>query len=213
MKSSLKRQRLLLRRLRRFVLTTVLGGLVVVLPIGLLWFLMRALFRWITDLLAPVEELFFFLPRINALLIDLLSIVVILAAFFFIGLFVRTRLGQRLFALLENSFLAPLPFYKVIRDTVQQFLGQQKMPFREVVMVDAFGSPTRMLGFVTSRQSDYITVFVPTGPNPTNGFIFHLKEEQVESLPVKPEEAMRTIIGVGTGSEVLFESPKQTQGN
>ena len=43
----------------------------------------------------------------------------------------------------------------------------------------------------------------------TNGFIFHVKKEQLEFVDTRPEEAMRTIIGVGTGSEVLFYKKNQ----
>jgi uncharacterized membrane protein len=58
-----------------------------------------------------------------------------------------------------------------------------------------------MTGFITDEiQDNYYTVFVPTGPNPTNGFIFHVPPERIEFLDVKTEEAMRSIIAVGSGS-------------
>ena len=110
---------------------------------------------------------------------------------------------------IEVNWLEKLPFYKVIRDTVQQFTGQKKAPFSEVVLVDVFSNDTRMVGFITEELTEtMVTVFVPTGPNPTNGFIFHVNRNQIEYLEVKPEEAMRTIIGVGTGSKVLLKKDK-----
>ena len=205
MKHQLRRPRLFFRRIRRFVYTTILGGLVVVLPLTLLVLIIRFLFNSITTLIAPVKKLLSFPPGVNEFLVNLISLSLILAAFFFIGLLVQTRLGRGFFVGVEETLLTRLPLYRLIRDTVQQFLGQKKMPFREVVLVDVFSNPTRMLGFITDRTDTYITVFVPTGPNPTNGFIFHVKEEQIEYLKTKPEDAMRTIIGVGTGSAILFQ--------
>ena len=63
-----------------------------------------------------------------------------------------------------------------------------------------------MTGFVTDDElgHGFLTIFVPTGPNPTNGFIFHVPEDKVYYVDVRPEDAMRTIIGVGTGSRILF---------
>lgn len=199
----------MLRRLQRFFLTTVLGGLVVVLPITLLVMVVRLIFNFINKLLDPIEKLLWFSEYTKGWIIDLLSIVIIILVFFLLGLFVRTELGRKAVMRLEERFLNQLPFYKILRDTVQQFLGNKKMPFSKVVMVDAMN--TKMVGFITTEpewEDGYYTVFVPTAPNPTNGFVFHVKKEQLEFLKIKPEDAMRTIIGLGTGSEVLFKQEK-----
>jgi len=201
-----KRQQVFFRRLRRFFTTTVIGGLVVVLPISLLILIVRFVVNFITGLLEPVKQLLNFSEDVNTWLIDLISFSIVIVVFFMIGLVVRTEFGNRFIYRLEEQWLGQLPFYKTIRDTVRQFLGQKKMPFSEVVLVDAFGSGTLMTGFVTDNLEDgWYTIFVPTAPNPTNGFVFHVREEQLRFLDVKPEEAMRSIIGVGTGSNVLFD--------
>ncbi|MBK8503269.1 MAG: DUF502 domain-containing protein [Saprospiraceae bacterium] len=90
---------------------------------------------------------------------------------------------------------------------MQQFTGAKKMPFSDVVLVDVFSNGTRMTGFITDEHSSgNFTVFVPTGPNPTNGFIFHLKAEQVERLAdVKTDDALRSIIAVRVGSAGIMK--------
>ena len=100
--------------------------------------------------------------------------------------------------------LSRIPFYSTLRDTVQQFFGRKKMPFSQVVIAEVMN--TKMTGFVTDERDDHtFTIFVPTAPNPTNGFIFHVKESQLEFLDARPEDAMRTIFGMGTGSSKLFQ--------
>ena len=199
------RTRVFFRKLRNFFFTTVIGGIVVVLPISLFIVLIRFIIRFTTRLLAPIKELLKFSTDVNEWIIYLIAFGIVIFAFFLIGLFVRTRFGKRLFTNLEKKWLSPLPLYDTLRETVQQFAGQKKMPFSRVVLVDVFGTPTRMTGFVTEElDEDLFTVFVPTGPNPTNGFIFHVKKAQLEFLDIRPEDAMRTIIGVGTGSGILF---------
>ena len=62
-----------------------------------------------------------------------------------------------------------------------------------------------MTGFVTDHRKDgTYTVFVPTATNPTNGFVVHAKERELEFLDIRPDDALRTIIGMGTGSHLLF---------
>ena len=87
------------------------------------------------------------------------------------------------------------------------------MPFSQVVLVKVFNSETLMTGFITEEMDDELfTVFVPTGPNPTNGFIFHVKRNQLVFVDTKPEDAMRTVIGVGTGSHILFSGHQRKPG-
>ena len=199
-----------IKRLRHFFLTTILGGVVVMLPIALLIVLVRFIWNFISNLLSPMRNLID-LPEVTATwVIDLISLGIVLTIFFFVGLFIRTRIGKDFFKNFERIWLEPIPFYKLIRDTIQQLFGGKKMPFSQVVLVKVFSSDTLMTGFVTEEsRGAYITVFVPTGPNPTNGFIFHVKKEQLIYVDTKPEDAMRTVIGVGTGSSILFDPPVQ----
>lgn len=195
-------------RLRSFFWTTVIGGIVVVLPISILVIGVRFVWRVLETALVPVKELFNFGDGFANWMLDLMSLAIVVAAFFLIGLIVRTELGKKLIFKLERRWLSPIPLYNTIRDTVQQFTGARKMPFSQVVLVDVFNTPTRMTGFITEELVEgRYTVFVPTGPNPTNGFIFHVEKSQLEFVDTKPEDAMRTIIGVGTGSSILFMPP------
>ena len=92
------------------------------------------------------------------------------------------------------------------RDTVMQFFGRNRSFFSEVVLVDLYNSGVLATGFVTDDQGKYLTVFVPTGPNPTSGNIFHLKGEYVYPVKVPVEEVMRSIISCGAGSTKLIDA-------
>ncbi|MTI20990.1 DUF502 domain-containing protein, partial [Fulvivirga sp. RKSG066] len=79
----------------------------------------------------------------------------------------------------------------------------------EAVIIDPFDTGTLMTGFITDKiNDDLYCIFVPTAPNPTNGNIYHVKKEAITFLDVAPQEAMRTVIGMGTGTAKLFKSYK-----
>ena len=111
-----------------------------------------------------------------------------------------------------DSSLAKLaPGYNLVRDITQQLFGDNaNSPFKqgEVAKVRLFGADvtTETTAIITSRhENDWYTVFVPTGPNPTSGLIYHLPPNQVELLEgIKVEEALKTIIACGAGSGELF---------
>ena len=193
-------------RVRRFVVTTFVGGFLVVLPVTIFIIIVGMVVNFIVNLLTPIKSILGMEDASAQGLVNLLAFAIVMVLFFFIGLFVSTDEGREFFNYIEAKFLMQLPLYASIRETTQQFLGRKKMPFQEVVSVDVFGNSTRMIGFITDEaaEGELLTVFVPTGPNPTNGFIFCVREEQVQRLKVKTDQAMRMVIGVGTGAGKLF---------
>ena len=95
----------------------------------------------------------------------------------------------------------------LVKETVVQFLGTENRPFSSVALVEVFGNETLMTAFVTDRHKDgSYTVFVPTGPNPMSGNIYHLEREFVHPVEVPVEVAMRSIISCGAGSARIIEA-------
>jgi uncharacterized membrane protein len=195
-----------MKRLNHFVRTTLLGGAVVVLPVTIFILLAKLIFDTIRALIEPISSILPFRSISSDILLDLIALGLIIAFFFIMGLFVQTRLGQGLISLIESELLHRLPFYGAIKETVLQFTGAKRMPFSQVAVVRPYGPEgTKMFGFVADEhQNGMYTIFVPTAPNPTNGFIFYMEAKDVELVNVKPEDAIRMIIGIGTGASKLF---------
>ena len=198
-------------RMKNFVMTTLLGGLVVILPMTLLIFALTWLFGFVTDLIQPLTDVIVAQAEIKELLADLIVVAIVLAICFFVGLLVRTRLGVWFFHRLDEELLLNIPGYKMIKETVQQFLGNKASPFSSVALVNIYGNETLMTAFVTDEHEDgSFTVFVPTGPNPTSGNIFHLRKEQVHPVDVPVEDAMRSINSCGAGARILLKHRKDS---
>ena len=189
------------------------------LPITLFILLIKLVLDFVRTIVQPVAHVINFTSISNEFVIDLIAVILILAFCFAVGVFVQTRFGKGFFTYVDRILFDRLPFYGTIKTTVQQFTGAKKMPFSDVIMADVFGNDTRMIGFVTDEhENGNLTLFVPTGPNPTNGFIFHVARHQVEFLDMKPDEAMRMIISVGAGASSLFgkvtgETPNSAKPN
>lgn len=202
-----------------FLKTTLVGGLVVLLPLGLFYLLVSFLFYSISGIAKPLLGLSDAYEAFNyPLLVDLFAFVFLVVLCFLVGLLVSTKGGQRWVDRIERRVLFKLPYYGTLREAVHQLLGNSNMNLFKVVLVDLYGTDTLTTAFMTDEtMGDYVTVFVPTGPNPTSGFIYHVKRHQLRHVDVKGEEAMRSIIGVGTGSAHIlnkhfkYESPAAEQ--
>lgn len=192
-----------MRRIKDFFTNTFIGGVVVVLPILIFAYLINWIVSFFGNLVDPIVKLF---PiALNIYFSKFIAFVVVLFVLFSIGLFIRTRIGQSFFSWFEENFLKKLPFYSTIRETVIQFIGNDKTPFSKVVLVKPYGGNAKMIGFVTSKLDEgRYTIFVPTAPNPTSGFVIILEEKHIEHLAISAEEAMRTIIGLGRGAENIL---------
>jgi uncharacterized membrane protein len=199
-----------IQRFRGFLITTFIGGLAALLPITLV----IIFFRWIINLIeryiGPVIDLVTDTDsKLYTIGLYLIAIIFIFLIFFGIGLIIQTRIGRFLNYQLEKKYLMKIPGYKIARDTVGQFFGKNKSFFKEVVIVDLFNSGTLMTGFITDDQGDLITVFVPTGPNPTSGNIYHVPVDHVLRTHAPVEVGMKSIISCGAGSSQIFSELKK----
>ena len=196
------------KRIRTFLRTTLIGGVVALAPLTLI----ILLFRWVINLIGRTLT-----PLVNTIIqnpdpnpyykfaLYLISFIAILLFFFIIGLVIRSRLF-RFLNRAEDRYLLKIPGYKLAKETVQQFFGKNRSFFKEVVLVDIFNSGVLMTGFITDDQGDIISVFVPTGPNPTSGNIYHLGKERVTRTGAPVDLGMKTIISCGAGSAEVFAS-------
>jgi len=195
------------KRFRNFLRTTLIGGVVALAPLTLIILLFRWVINVIGRTLTPLVETILNDPNPNPYFkfaLYVISFAAVLVFFFIIGLIVRTRLF-RFLDRAEDRYLMKIPGYKLVRETVQQFFGKNRSFFKEVVLVDIFNTGTLMTGFITDDQEDIITVFVPTGPNPTSGNIYHFPKERVLKTSASVELGMKTIISCGAGSAEVFE--------
>jgi len=194
-------------RLKSFLKTSLLGGVVVMLPVAILVSVLLWVFRLIMGWIEPLTRLLIKDSQLNEYAAAAIVVALIIAACFFVGVLVRTRLGGFLYRVMEHRVLRLAPGYSLIKDTVLQIFGNRRdSPFSSVALVRLFGNETAVTAFITDTHADgSYTVFVPTGPNPTSGLIYHLPGRYVQPVKVPVQDAMRTIISCGAGSAGLLQ--------
>lgn len=195
-----------MKKLREFVKSTLIGGLLVLLPLTILLYALAWVFNLAHKAIAPLTKIVLEKATLQVIVADVIVIGLLVLICFLVGAFVRTRLGRWIYALIESRLLRRTPGYSMIKETVSQFLDKDKQsPFSSVALARIFESDTLVTVFVTDRHADgSYTVFMPTGPNPTSGNIYHLKGENVFPVDVPVEDAMRSIISCGAGSSTLI---------
>jgi uncharacterized membrane protein len=144
--------------------------------------------------------------RIAADVAAFLVTVLIIAA---VGTLVRKVVGQRLLKPMEY-LLKRIPVIREIYDGVSKFLQMlfgDKAGFQRVVAVKFPSERSWTIGFVTNarpwaipgtEKTSLLTVFIPTAPVPTQGFLILYEQDDIVPLEMTVDEALKLILSGGT---------------
>lgn len=203
-----------MKRWQTYVGLTLLGGLMVALPIAIFIFILQWLLGLVTTVIAPISTWLSSWTPLAEKVADLVGIVLVLGVFFLIGLGVKTSVGRWLHNRVDEWLSRFAPGYSTIREVVMQFFGGENntsLLRGQVCRAYIMGrqNPVSVTAIVTARhENGDCTVYVPTAPIPSSGFVYHLTEDCVELLPhISVEAAMRTVISCGSGSQIISDPP------
>lgn len=204
-------------RTAHFIRRSLLGGVVVLLPVAIIGFFFKWIYATITGMIEPFTRVLvtgFGVPRLAA---DWLVVLLIVLFCFAVGHLVTTRMGGWFWQRVENKLMLRLPGYRTVREVINQLMGSShESPFKrgEVARVWLYGGEVdvSVTALVTSRHEDgHVTVFVPTGPNPTSGFIYHVDQALVQLCPeIGVEQMMKSVVSCGAGSGPMFDRVNRT---
>lgn len=193
-----------MKSIRSYLIT----GLVVWLPI-LVTFLVV---RFIVDLLGrsvallpdayqPQQLVGVNIPGIGVLFSLLLLLIT--------GIVATNFLGQHLMRFSE-SLLDRIPLVRTVYSSTKQvinaILSTNSQAFRKVVLVEyprkgmwSIAFQTNDNGFGQNHPTDepMISVFIPTTPNPTSGFLMMVAKSEVKELSMTIDEALKCVISLG----------------
>ena len=188
-----------------FVKTTIIGGLLFLVPGLLLVLVIKSAFELITKVLVPIER---FLPLKSfggVAVAHLLAILIILVICFAAGLAARTRLGRTLSDALEKAIARKVPGFSLIKGMTGEVANIQSQS--DICVVLARIEEAWMLSFILEKlENGLLVLFVPSAPTPAAGSVYYLSEDRVKRLDVRVSTAMKVIMRLGLGSGELLQS-------
>jgi uncharacterized membrane protein len=135
----------------------------------------------------------------------ILSLGVLLVAVYLLGEIAHHVVGRRVLSLGEGIVMR-VPLVKVVysasKQVVAAFQGRGTRAFQSVVYLEFPREGMRAIGFVTSttRREDgnlWSTVFVPTTPNPTTGFLQLVRDDDMIRTSYTVEEGIKMVMSLG----------------
>ncbi|MFC4298760.1 MAG: DUF502 domain-containing protein [Castellaniella sp.] len=202
-----------MRFLKRYFITGLLIWLPLVATVWVLAVLARTLGSLVPKFLSP-EALF-------GISIPGFELVLVLVVILVTGLFCANFIGRAILSRWE-SLLGRIPLVRSIYNSVKQVSDTVFAPngqaFREAVLVQYPRQGAWTIGFLTGTPSaeiaalldgDFVSVYVPTTPNPTSGFFLMMPRADVQVLDMTVETALKYIVSMGVVAPPGL--PPQTQ--
>lgn len=189
-----------------FLKTTLLGALLVVVPVGIVGFALWQVVRLVQRVLLPVIEMLPFDSTVIRVLVIAGALLAVILLCYLTGVAVRTRWGALLRGWIERKMLEKIPGYSIIRSLAHQYLGHEEERQFRPVMVDLHDDGTKAIGFEIEVLGDgTVAVFLPSVPAATIGQVRIVPEERLESLRASMHATLEAVTMFGVGSAKLVE--------
>lgn len=152
-----------------------------------------------------------------------LGVIVMLVGLLLTGVFATNIAGQ--WALRQGArLLHQIPIVKSIYTSVKQvsdtLFSSSGNAFREAVLVQYPRAGSWTIAFVTGKPGgeagehlvgDYLSLYVPTTPNPTSGFFLMVPRTDVVALDMSVDEALKYVISMGVVAPTVTKTPRSPQ--
>ncbi len=184
----------------------------------LIWIPLAITFMVIAWIVSTLDRILLWIPEhwqpkvLIGLDIPGIGVAVTLLIILLTGLIGANVLGQRL-VLIWEALLARIPVVKSIYSSVKQvsdtLFSSSSHAFRKALLVQYPRQGAWTIGFLTGKpggdaarhlSGDYISIYVPTTPNPTSGFFLMVPRADVIELEMSVDEALKYVISMGVVS-------------
>ncbi|MBP9913240.1 MAG: DUF502 domain-containing protein [Opitutaceae bacterium] len=187
-----------------------LTGLLLLAPLVVTLWALRTIIDMVGGTFRPLYESYLpvALQKIPFLW-DLLATFAVILLVTALGYLSRYVFGKYVLTITER-FMLGIPglnaVYTTVKQIVDTFGSQKRNLFNKVVLVEFPRKGSWVIGFLTNRvqgeaqlktAEEVWTVFVPTTPNPTSGFLLLLPQQDIVELEMSVGEGMKMIISGG----------------
>ena len=201
------RQPGLFSRLRSSFLT----GIVVIAPVGLTIWLLWTTMGWIDGVVLPLVPETFQPEKYIGINLRGVGLIFFLLFTIFVGWIAKGIIGRSLIGYAE-SLVDRMPVVRSIYSGIKQIsetvFAQTERSFEKACLIQYPRRGIWAVGFISTEAKGEVSekaetggklmsVFVPTTPNPTSGFLLYFPKEDIIELDMSVEDAAKLVISAG----------------
>lgn len=185
------------------------AGILITAPLFVTLYVAWAFISFVDDKIVALIPTRYAPEQLLPFTIPGLGLVVLIAVLTLVGALTAGFVGRQVHRLSETVF-ARMPIlrgiYSATKQVFETVLAQKSNAFREAVLIEYPRRGLWTVAFVTGRpegeisrmaSEEMVTVYVPTTPNPTSGFMLFVAKREVIPLAMSVEEAIKYVVSTG----------------
>ena len=197
----------LFARLRSSFLT----GIVVIAPVGLTIWLLWSVMGWVDSVILPLVPSTILPEKYIGINLRGIGLIIFLLFTIIIGWIAKGILGRSMISFAE-SLVQRMPVVRTIYSGIKQIsetvFAQSERSFEKACLIQYPRKGIWAISFVSTEakgevykqinpNNKLMSIFLPTTPNPTSGFLLFLPKEDVIELEMSVEDAAKLVISAG----------------
>ena len=187
-----------------FFKTTVIGGLIFLIPIVVLSVILGKALKIMMVFAEPLDKLIPIESIGGVALVNILTVLCLLAGCFFAGIAAKSKLGKTTFDMIDAKLLLFIPGYTYVKSMTSAFVDEEASG-KVLKPIVAILDDQSQLAFEVERTDDgQVVVFLPGTPDPRSGNVVYLNSDRVKPLDIEFGEVTRSLRIYGRGSGVML---------
>ena len=201
----------------------ILTGIISIIPVYITYWIIEQIFLIVSipgkNIISYFTSLFNFSNDINIKLITIteymLGFILTIMFLFFLGLIISNVVGKKIYSYFE-TLLNSIPVVNKVYSSIKQIIStisiDNKKSFKKVVMIQYPRKGLWTIAMVTGESTnknkkEFYTLFVPSTPNPTTGYMIIISKEDVVNTNLSVEDATKVILSGGLVTPNLDKIP------
>ena len=187
----------------KFLKTTLIGGIVFMVPIIIFIAIIGKAIKLTNKLAAPVSALIPVDAIGNIPVADLLALVIILLICFLAGLAAKSTLARKSVSNLESRVFSKIPVYGFVKSKMDAIVQPENAEGMKPILV-RFDDYWQIAFEVERIPGETVTIFLPGAPDPWSGSVCYVTEDRIQPLELTLLPVLKTLKGLGKGSNELY---------
>jgi uncharacterized membrane protein len=193
--------------MRKFILTTVLGGVLFLIPFIIVVVVLGKGFR-IMRIIAEKVDLFLPVDSVVGLpMIDLLAILFLFSCCFIAGFVAKSSWGRNIQNRIDDLLLQLVPGYAWIKGMTSSVSAEEAAGVFKPVWIRL--DDQYQVGFEVERcEGGLVAVFLPGAPDPRTGTLSYVESDRVDDLDSSFKDVAKNFRRLGLGSAAIISQSK-----
>lgn len=192
--------------MKTFLKTTILGGVLFLLPVAVILILLGHALGLATKAATPISH-YLGLDRFGEWsgigAVTLIAVVVLVFVSFMAGILARTERGRRASRWFENSVFGNLPQYQLFKNMGEGLAQVEGASGAKPVLVSI--DDGWQIGYLLEPlEQGWVVVFLPQAPTPMSGNVMYFPSDRIRPLDITMVQAMAVVKRIGVGSSQLL---------